>query len=132
MCGILAVLGCSDDSQGKRVRVLELSRRQLIFSLLFLILIKGERNPPYILISALERNPATFLFFLPLGGSNPLCRSNPFGPKGKPGKLSYSPSYSSTVSISKSLDANRGRRQTWLRLGFMFTPTLRIRKRNPH
>ncbi|KAJ8624469.1 hypothetical protein MRB53_032999 [Persea americana] len=27
MCGILAVLGCSDDSQGKRVRVLELSRR---------------------------------------------------------------------------------------------------------
>uniref|UniRef100_M4DNS2 Asparagine synthetase [glutamine-hydrolyzing] n=1 Tax=Brassica campestris TaxID=3711 RepID=M4DNS2_BRACM len=29
MCGILAVLGCSDDSQAKRVRVLELSRRQL-------------------------------------------------------------------------------------------------------
>ncbi|KAF3789130.1 Asparagine synthetase glutamine-hydrolyzing [Nymphaea thermarum] len=28
MCGILAVLGCSDDSQSKRVRVLELSRRQ--------------------------------------------------------------------------------------------------------
>ena len=28
MCGILAVLGCSDDSQAKRVRVLELSRRQ--------------------------------------------------------------------------------------------------------
>uniref|UniRef100_A0A1J3IMU0 Asparagine synthetase [glutamine-hydrolyzing] n=1 Tax=Noccaea caerulescens TaxID=107243 RepID=A0A1J3IMU0_NOCCA len=27
MCGILAVLGCSDDSQAKRVRVLELSRR---------------------------------------------------------------------------------------------------------
>jgi asparagine synthase (glutamine-hydrolysing) len=27
MCGILAVLGCADDSQGKRVRVLELSRR---------------------------------------------------------------------------------------------------------
>ncbi|CAN6470393.1 unnamed protein product [Victoria cruziana] len=27
MCGILAVLGCSDDSQSKRVRVLELSRR---------------------------------------------------------------------------------------------------------
>ncbi|XP_071715433.1 asparagine synthetase [glutamine-hydrolyzing]-like [Rutidosis leptorrhynchoides] len=27
MCGILAVLGCSDYSQGKRVRVLELSRR---------------------------------------------------------------------------------------------------------
>ncbi|RVW56595.1 Asparagine synthetase [glutamine-hydrolyzing] 1 [Vitis vinifera] len=34
MCGILAVLGCSDDSQAKRVRVLELSRRQsLHFSL---------------------------------------------------------------------------------------------------
>ncbi|MBA0615314.1 hypothetical protein Godav_015468, partial [Gossypium davidsonii] len=31
MCGILAVLGCSDDSQAKRVRVLELSRRQVIF-----------------------------------------------------------------------------------------------------
>lgn len=29
MCGILALLGCSDDSQAKRVRVLELSRRQL-------------------------------------------------------------------------------------------------------
>ena len=29
MCGILAVLGCSDDSQAKRVRVLELSRRQV-------------------------------------------------------------------------------------------------------
>ncbi|THU67930.1 hypothetical protein C4D60_Mb05t29910 [Musa balbisiana] len=28
MCGILAVLGCSDESQAKRVRVLELSRRQ--------------------------------------------------------------------------------------------------------
>ncbi|KAI3801541.1 hypothetical protein L1987_29648 [Smallanthus sonchifolius] len=28
MCGILAVLGCSDDSQTKRARVLELSRRQ--------------------------------------------------------------------------------------------------------
>ena len=28
MCGILAVLGCSDDSQAKRARVLELSRRQ--------------------------------------------------------------------------------------------------------
>jgi hypothetical protein len=28
MCGILAVLGCADDSQAKRVRVLELSRRQ--------------------------------------------------------------------------------------------------------
>ncbi|KEH34318.1 asparagine synthetase [glutamine-hydrolyzing] protein [Medicago truncatula] len=27
MCGILAVLGCSDDSQAKRVRILELSRR---------------------------------------------------------------------------------------------------------
>uniref|UniRef100_A0A1S3Y0F4 Asparagine synthetase [glutamine-hydrolyzing] 1-like n=1 Tax=Nicotiana tabacum TaxID=4097 RepID=A0A1S3Y0F4_TOBAC len=27
MCGILAVLGCSDDSQAKRARVLELSRR---------------------------------------------------------------------------------------------------------
>ncbi|CAN6823503.1 hypothetical protein HID58_055817 [Brassica napus] len=27
MCGILALLGCSDDSQAKRVRVLELSRR---------------------------------------------------------------------------------------------------------
>ncbi|KNA18676.1 hypothetical protein SOVF_068530 [Spinacia oleracea] len=27
MCGILAVLGCSDDSQAKRTRVLELSRR---------------------------------------------------------------------------------------------------------
>uniref|UniRef100_A0A1D1ZGE9 Asparagine synthetase [glutamine-hydrolyzing] n=1 Tax=Anthurium amnicola TaxID=1678845 RepID=A0A1D1ZGE9_9ARAE len=27
MCGILAVLGCPDDSQAKRVRVLELSRR---------------------------------------------------------------------------------------------------------
>jgi asparagine synthase (glutamine-hydrolysing) len=27
MCGILAVLGCADDSQAKRVRVLELSRR---------------------------------------------------------------------------------------------------------
>ena len=27
MCGILAVLGCADDTQGKRVRVLELSRR---------------------------------------------------------------------------------------------------------
>ncbi|MFS7935110.1 putative asparagine synthase (glutamine-hydrolyzing) [Helianthus anomalus] len=27
MCGILAVLGCSDDSQTKRARVLELSRR---------------------------------------------------------------------------------------------------------
>ncbi|KAK4773700.1 hypothetical protein SAY87_028719 [Trapa incisa] len=27
MCGILAVLGCSDDSQAKRVRVLDLSRR---------------------------------------------------------------------------------------------------------
>ncbi|KAJ8503814.1 hypothetical protein OPV22_004700 [Ensete ventricosum] len=27
MCGILAVLGCSDESQAKRVRVLELSRR---------------------------------------------------------------------------------------------------------
>ncbi|KAH1262965.1 Asparagine synthetase, root [glutamine-hydrolyzing] [Glycine max] len=27
MCGILAVLGCSDDSRAKRVRVLELSRR---------------------------------------------------------------------------------------------------------
>ncbi|KAL1222032.1 Asparagine synthetase [glutamine-hydrolyzing] 1 [Cardamine amara subsp. amara] len=27
MCGILAILGCSDDSQAKRVRVLELSRR---------------------------------------------------------------------------------------------------------
>ncbi|XP_077239414.1 asparagine synthetase [glutamine-hydrolyzing]-like [Tasmannia lanceolata] len=27
MCGILAVLGCSDDSRSKRVRVLELSRR---------------------------------------------------------------------------------------------------------
>ncbi|XP_013672828.1 asparagine synthetase [glutamine-hydrolyzing]-like isoform X2 [Brassica napus] len=27
MCGILAVLGCTDDSQAKRVRVLELSRR---------------------------------------------------------------------------------------------------------
>ncbi|XXG44494.1 hypothetical protein AAC387_Pa01g4283 [Persea americana] len=27
MCGILAVLGCSDESQSKRVRVLELSRR---------------------------------------------------------------------------------------------------------
>ncbi|KAG6411924.1 hypothetical protein SASPL_124578 [Salvia splendens] len=27
MCGILAVLGCADDSQSKRVRVLELSRR---------------------------------------------------------------------------------------------------------
>ncbi|CAA0384804.1 unnamed protein product [Arabidopsis thaliana] len=34
MCGILAVLGCSDDSQAKRVRVLELSRRQYIFPLL--------------------------------------------------------------------------------------------------
>lgn len=33
MCGILAVLGCSDDSQAKRVRVLELSRRQNICSL---------------------------------------------------------------------------------------------------
>lgn len=30
MCGILAVLGCSDDSQAKRVRVLELSRRQVL------------------------------------------------------------------------------------------------------
>ncbi|KAL8233007.1 hypothetical protein R6Q57_002785 [Mikania cordata] len=29
MCGILAVLGCSDDSQAKRVRVLELSRRHV-------------------------------------------------------------------------------------------------------
>ncbi|KVI11888.1 hypothetical protein Ccrd_009690 [Cynara cardunculus var. scolymus] len=28
MCGILAVLGCSDDSQAKRARVLQLSRRQ--------------------------------------------------------------------------------------------------------
>ncbi|KMZ70781.1 Asparagine synthase (glutamine-hydrolyzing) [Zostera marina] len=27
MCGILAVLGCSDDSQAKRVRILQLSRR---------------------------------------------------------------------------------------------------------
>nr|VDD65070.1 unnamed protein product [Brassica oleracea] len=34
MCGILAVLGCTDDSQAKRVRVLELSRRQFFFSLL--------------------------------------------------------------------------------------------------
>ena len=33
MCGILAVLGCTDDSQAKRVRVLELSRRQFFFSL---------------------------------------------------------------------------------------------------
>ncbi|KAE9463607.1 hypothetical protein C3L33_04485, partial [Rhododendron williamsianum] len=32
MCGILAVLGCSDDSQAKRVRVLELSRRQFPFT----------------------------------------------------------------------------------------------------
>ncbi|KAI3896540.1 hypothetical protein MKW92_043209, partial [Papaver armeniacum] len=31
MCGILAVLGSSDDSQAKRVRVLELSRRQFHF-----------------------------------------------------------------------------------------------------
>ncbi|RZC79460.1 hypothetical protein C5167_003670 [Papaver somniferum] len=31
MCGILAVLGSSDDSQAKRVRVLELSRRQFRF-----------------------------------------------------------------------------------------------------
>lgn len=40
MCGILAVLGCSDDSQAKRVRVLELSRRQyfLNFALLFLFI----------------------------------------------------------------------------------------------
>lgn len=29
MCGILAVLCCSDDSQAKRVRVLELSRRYI-------------------------------------------------------------------------------------------------------
>lgn len=34
MCGILAVLGCSDESQAKRVRVLELSRRQLSPNLL--------------------------------------------------------------------------------------------------
>lgn len=27
MCGILAVLGCADDTQGKRAHVLELSRR---------------------------------------------------------------------------------------------------------
>jgi hypothetical protein len=43
MCGILAVLGCSDDSQAKRVRVLELSRRQIIFlnyvSLFFFFLV---------------------------------------------------------------------------------------------
>ena len=31
MCGILAVLGCSDDSQAKRTRVLELSRRHSLF-----------------------------------------------------------------------------------------------------
>ncbi|CAK9313205.1 unnamed protein product [Citrullus colocynthis] len=30
MCGILAVLGCSDDSQAKCVRVLQLSRRQVL------------------------------------------------------------------------------------------------------
>ncbi|XVE79373.1 hypothetical protein DITRI_Ditri14bG0053300 [Diplodiscus trichospermus] len=35
MCGILAVLGCSDDSQAKRVRVLELSRRKIIFLFFF-------------------------------------------------------------------------------------------------
>ncbi|KAL5710158.1 asparagine synthase (glutamine-hydrolyzing) [Ranunculus cassubicifolius] len=34
MCGILAVLGCSDDSQAKRFRVLELSRRMFSFVLL--------------------------------------------------------------------------------------------------
>ncbi|KAI3909755.1 hypothetical protein MKW98_014172 [Papaver atlanticum] len=32
MCGILAVLGCSDDSQAKRARVLELSRRSFSIS----------------------------------------------------------------------------------------------------
>jgi len=38
MCGILAVLGCSDPTRAKRVRVLELSRRQLFSSyLVFLI-----------------------------------------------------------------------------------------------
>ncbi|KAJ9548513.1 hypothetical protein OSB04_021056 [Centaurea solstitialis] len=44
MCGILAVLGCSDDSQAKRARVLELSRRQPSFippiSSIFLFLIR--------------------------------------------------------------------------------------------
>lgn len=37
MCGILAVLGCSDDSQAKRVRVLELSRRQISLTFTFTI-----------------------------------------------------------------------------------------------
>uniref|UniRef100_A0A803R6J3 Uncharacterized protein n=1 Tax=Cannabis sativa TaxID=3483 RepID=A0A803R6J3_CANSA len=37
MCGILAVLGCSDDTQAKRFRVLELSRRQLPFLYINLI-----------------------------------------------------------------------------------------------
>lgn len=55
MCGILAVLGCSDDSQAKRVRVLELSRRQ--FSFFFLTLHFHTLFGVHVL------RPCNFIFF---------------------------------------------------------------------
>lgn len=58
MCGILAVLGCSDDSQAKRVRVLELSRRQIPHSFLFTLFFA-----PYFQMSFLLLLLLLYLFY---------------------------------------------------------------------
>lgn len=70
MCGILAVLGCSDDSQAKRVRVLELSRRQIIFLnyvflCLFYFLFFGWSYHFYINIGSYEINITEELLAFP-------------------------------------------------------------------
>ncbi|KAJ8749765.1 hypothetical protein K2173_012316 [Erythroxylum novogranatense] len=81
MCGILAVLGCSDDSQAKRVRVLELSRRKfsVILGSLFGFFLLKHRGPDW---SGLYQNGDCYLahqrlaIIDPASGDQPLFNEN--------------------------------------------------------